>query len=500
MPKLPPVPNTPLRDDPTQDSIWKRWLNLLKQSYSGLGTVTSVGLSLPTSVFDVTGSPVTSSGTLTATFDNQAANTVFAGPASGSPDTPTFRTLSGADVTLTVGTTPIASGTAGRLLYEGPGNVLQESSGMSFDGTTLAVTGLSNSGNTVLGDAAADSLTINAGTLTIGSNYTATRAAGTLAAGTTNVLTNNVTAAGDSGGTTNVRGQLFNLTISGTANFAAQTSFRQETFHSGSGTVTNAQVAVGILSATSSGSFTNGNVYNTAFVLSSTGGITTGTQYNASSPQISGAGGITTLYGFRADTLGNSKVGTAVGFFATEFTGSTTAMRGFQSSLSSGPGKANAYFDGTADNLFAGNMRIGSTTAPTVALDVTGAALISSTLGVTGTLSANTIQVLTGTTATVYNTSATTVNAFGGASVALNVGNSGGANTISGATTFNQAVTFGSTARLKAFTVGTLPAAGTAGRMAYVTDALAPTYLATIVGGGAIVTPVFDNGTNWVAM
>lgn len=48
------------------------------------------------------------------------------------------------------------------------------------------------------------------------------------------------------------------------------------------------------------------------------------------------------------------------------------------------------------------------------------------------------------------------------------------------------------------YTVATLPAAGTAGRMAYVTDALAPSFLTTVVGGGAVVTPVFDNGTNWV--
>lgn len=48
-------------------------------------------------------------------------------------------------------------------------------------------------------------------------------------------------------------------------------------------------------------------------------------------------------------------------------------------------------------------------------------------------------------------------------------------------------------------TVAQLPAAGTAGRHAYVTDALAPGFLVAIVGGGAVVTPVFDNGTNWVA-
>jgi len=50
----------------------------------------------------------------------------------------------------------------------------------------------------------------------------------------------------------------------------------------------------------------------------------------------------------------------------------------------------------------------------------------------------------------------------------------------------------------KNYTVATLPTpTGTA--FAVVTDALAPTYMATIVGGGSVVTPVFYNGTNWVA-
>jgi hypothetical protein len=56
------------------------------------GTVTSVGLSLPTSVFTGTGS-VTTSGTLTREFANQSANTVFAGPNTGLPGVPAFRTL-----------------------------------------------------------------------------------------------------------------------------------------------------------------------------------------------------------------------------------------------------------------------------------------------------------------------------------------------------------------------------------------------------------------------
>jgi hypothetical protein len=52
--------------------------------------------------------------------------------------------------------------------------------------------------------------------------------------------------------------------------------------------------------------------------------------------------------------------------------------------------------------------------------------------------------------------------------------------------------------RLKGYTVATLPA-GTQGDTAFVTDAVAPTYLGPLVGGGAVVTPVFYNGTAWVA-
>lgn len=55
------------------------------------------------------------------------------------------------------------------------------------------------------------------------------------------------------------------------------------------------------------------------------------------------------------------------------------------------------------------------------------------------------------------------------------------------------------TVRLGGYTVATLPAAGTAGRTAYVTDATAPTYLGALTGGGAVVCPVFDNGVAWVS-
>lgn len=52
-------------------------------------------------------------------------------------------------------------------------------------------------------------------------------------------------------------------------------------------------------------------------------------------------------------------------------------------------------------------------------------------------------------------------------------------------------------ARLAVYTVATLPT-GAQGDTAIVTDALAPTFLVAVAGSGAVVTPVFHNGTAWV--
>ncbi len=80
-------------------------------SGGGSGTVTSVGLSLP-GIFSVSGSPVTVSGTLTATLVNQSANTIFAGPTSGGAAAPTFRALVANDYPTMIGDSG-AGGTKG---------------------------------------------------------------------------------------------------------------------------------------------------------------------------------------------------------------------------------------------------------------------------------------------------------------------------------------------------------------------------------------------------
>lgn len=63
----------------------------------GTGTVNSVALAAP-GIFSVSGSPVTTTGTLTLALATQSANTVFAGPTTGSAAAPTFRGLVVADI------------------------------------------------------------------------------------------------------------------------------------------------------------------------------------------------------------------------------------------------------------------------------------------------------------------------------------------------------------------------------------------------------------------
>lgn len=93
----------------------KKWVLASSGGGGGSGTVLSVGLSMP-GIFTVSGSPVTTTGTLTATLNTQLAGTVFAGPSSGSPATPTFRALTAADLPVGTGSvTVVSSGNANPL-------------------------------------------------------------------------------------------------------------------------------------------------------------------------------------------------------------------------------------------------------------------------------------------------------------------------------------------------------------------------------------------------
>jgi hypothetical protein len=95
-----------------------------------------------------------------------------------------------------------AAGSNTQIQYNNAG-ALAGSANLTFDGTTLSITGLNNSGSTVLGDAAGDALTINSNamsipnTLNIGSNTLYLSPSGAqVGIGTTTVGSNKLTVAG----------------------------------------------------------------------------------------------------------------------------------------------------------------------------------------------------------------------------------------------------------------------------------------------------------------
>lgn len=73
---------------------------LVAADVSGGGTVTSVALTTP-GILSVSGSPVTTTGTLALTLATQTANFVWAGPTSGAATAPTFRAMVNGDLPLT---------------------------------------------------------------------------------------------------------------------------------------------------------------------------------------------------------------------------------------------------------------------------------------------------------------------------------------------------------------------------------------------------------------
>ena len=176
----------------------------------------------------------------------------------------------------------------------------------------------------------------------------------------------------------------------------------------------------------------------------------------------------------------------------TLLTGSTGLSIKGNTFEATGSGAEVAYDAGAG--IFRAYNRTGSAYLPvevagaTIALQIAGATKLSidasgnTSLG-TNSLTAGTLSAsgAINTDSTTDSTSTTTgsIQTDGGLGVA-------------------KAIYAGTTVRVGGYTVATLPAAGVAGRMAYVTDALAPTFLGALVGGGAVVSPVFDNGAAWV--
>ena len=119
------------------DSGLGYWKNIPGTSY-GTGSVTSVGLALP-SIMSVSGSPVTTSGTLTGTLTTQAINTLFAGPSSGAAAAPTFRALTTADIPALSYVTSVAATVPAFLSVSGSPITSSGTLAISYSGTALPI-------------------------------------------------------------------------------------------------------------------------------------------------------------------------------------------------------------------------------------------------------------------------------------------------------------------------------------------------------------------------
>lgn len=148
-------------------------------------SVSSVGLDLPSDVFSISGSPVTTTGILTGTFINQDKQKVFAGPVDDPSAPPTFRLLQATDIPnlstdkLTTGILPIARGGTNS------GTALNNNRIIVSSGGSLVEAAALTNGQLLIGSDAAAPV---AGNITgaTGSGVSVTNGAGTIALALTN--------------------------------------------------------------------------------------------------------------------------------------------------------------------------------------------------------------------------------------------------------------------------------------------------------------------------
>jgi hypothetical protein len=117
----------------------------------------------------------------------------------------------------------------------------------------------------------------------------------------------------------------------------------------------------------------------TAYAMYFDAAFTSATNYGwgiASYPQVPATGALTSLadfYAIGSTVTAGGSITTLMGFYVSTSLTSGTNNYGFRCQLAaSGTARYCNYSDGTALNLFAGNTRIGGTTSPSYALDVTG--------------------------------------------------------------------------------------------------------------------------------
>jgi hypothetical protein len=529
------------------------WSTILSNPTEGAGngTVTSVGVTVPT-FMSVSGSPVTTAGSIDIEFDAQLANSILAGPSNGTGAPPTFRALVPADL-------PIATASANGSVKIGA-NI-----NVTADGTISVVANPSPSSTVPAA---------NSGTGAVGTSANYARADHVHPAVTVPVAASPTAKVG----TTAVNGSAatfmrsdaappIDLTI--TPTWAGKHTFSAAVAVTG-GTTTDTLSASGTITAAGTGN----NVVLTGSAASGSPAITTsGTDSNVTltiTPK--GSGGV---------VIGGSNSLAVTGSINTQGSLNSTANTAPAGPTNTGVAITAAannadviFFDSTQSTnnrsaewiFFQGALQLrfkndaGSSATPVFAAaggQASGITGITSNSGTgkwihtgdynaTGTVSANGTGpagtfpgVTTPTVAltTISNKWPTLflvdptqpannrtvgwqfINGSFSAEMWSDTGSTpviplsfaGGQGTgITGITSNSgsgswvhtgQLTTTGPVKTSSGYTVATLPTATTAltGARAYVTDAAAtPAFLGTATGGGSIVAPVFCNGTGWV--
>jgi hypothetical protein len=234
----------------------------------------------------------------------------------------------------------------------------------------------------------------------------------------------------------------------------------------GANTYTGTQTLSAITGGTSSAVTVTGNDASGGVLIFKNPNAFTGTTANLT---LAG-GGIITLGGCFQVLTGNSiggvcESGNSSNFVRLRATGTEQSIYASSNTLTMGISTATNGATATAHTLKAPNAT--GTTSTGGNLTIAGG---------TGTSAGG--SVIISTAATTTQATAVTVNKDG-------------------------VTTFAKPPVLPVYTVATLPATAAAGMVqgahAVVTDATAPTYLGALTGGGAVVCPVFYNGTAWVS-
>lgn len=256
---------------------------------------------------------------------------------------------------------------------------------------------LTNTSSTLTSPTIAGTVSLSATAITQSATMTQTRAMGAAPAGNTNPWNYLVTFSGNAAGTTDVRALRSIVTASG-ANDIADARVRYAGVNVALDSGKTAALAYTdhlYLSVSDAGNLTTGRVYYAHYTLPSTGSIVDARCYEAGDIIMAGTGTVTNSVGLRVAGIGHAtKVTNAYGVQVANFTAATLAV-GVDIATTSGAGKWGLRQTGDANNALTGNLRIGSTTAPTVALDVTGAANVSGAVKL-GVLTGNGVVTTTG--------------------------------------------------------------------------------------------------------